>query len=440
MNRRRGKGTMFMAAERKKPTTHGAAGETPAPERRAAHLGEVGGYFLRLGFTAFGGPAAHIAMMRDEVVRRRKWISDQRFLDLLGVINLIPGPNSTELAIYLGYERAGWLGLVAGGALFIAPAMLIVMTLAWAYVKFGSMPQVAWLLYGVKPVVIAIILQALWGLARTALKGPIAAALGLAVVALYLVGVNVLALLFGGALAYGLIRLAARGWRPGGKPLLGLAAPAWPLAAFVARVRGLPASLAATPLGSESALTLAALAPAAPVSLGVLFLTFLKIGAVLYGSGYTLLAFLRADFVQRLGWLTDQQLLDAVSIGQFTPGPLFTTATFIGFVVAGWPGALIATLGIFLPSFVYIALFWPVATWLRRAAWSAPLLDGLNVAALALMAGVTIQLGRAALVDVVTVALAAVALLVLLRWKPNSAWLILGGALVGLAAHVVGLA
>ena len=429
-----------MATERDIPASDNPAEGAPAPEERAARLREVAAYFLRLGFTAFGGPAAHVAMMRDEVVRKRKWVSEQRFLDLLGVINLIPGPNSTELAIYLGYERAGWLGLIAGGVLFVAPAMLIVMALAWAYVTFGAMPQIAWLLYGIKPVVIAIILQALWGLTRTALKGPMAVALGLAVAALYLYGFNTLALLFGGALLYGLARLATRGWRPGGRPLLSVAAPAWPLAALAARVRSLPASFAATPLAPESALAVATLAPAAPVSLGVLFLTFLKIGAVLYGSGYALLAFLRADFVQRLGWITDQQLLDAVSVGQFTPGPLFTTATFIGFMVAGWPGALIATLGIFLPSFVYIGLFWPLASWLRRAAWSAPLLDGLNVAALALMAGVTIQLGQAALVDVVTVALAAVSLLILLRWKPNSIWLILGGALVGLAAHLAGLA
>jgi chromate transporter len=421
---------------------------TPSTSR-AGRLGEVAAYFLRLGFTAFGGPAAHIAMMRDEVVRKRKWVSEQRFLDLLGVINLIPGPNSTELAIYLGYERAGWLGLVIGGGLFVLPAMLIVMALAWVYVSFGAAPQAGWLLYGVKPVVIAIILQALWGLARTALKGPVAIVLGLGVAALYLYGVNTLALLFGGALLYGLIRLLTRQWKLGGKALLSVA-PGAPLAALgrlVARVRDLPASLAArlnalnaTPLASESAQALAALAPATPYSPGLLFLTFLKIGAVLYGSGYTLLAFLQSDFVQHLGWLTDKQLLDAVSVGQFTPGPLFTTATFVGFIVGGWPGALVATLGIFLPSFVYIALFWPAASWLRARAWSAPLLDGLNIAALALMAGVTVQLGHAALVDIITVAIAVLALFILLRWKLNSAWLIAGGALVGLAAHLVGIA
>lgn len=399
-------------------------------------------YFLRLGFTAFGGPAAHIAMMRDEVVRRRRWISDQRFLDLLGVINLIPGPNSTELAIYLGYERAGWLGLVAAGLCFIGPAMLIVLALAWAYVTYGSAPQVGWLLYGIKPVVIAIILQALWGLGRTALKGPLGVALAVAVAALYLLNVNTLLLLFGGALIYGLAQLIRRWMRSGlAKPTLSVAAPATigvALRAGAARLAG--SRLAGSPLAFVATTVGATAVAATPISLPILFLTFLKIGALLYGSGYVLLAFLRADFVQRLGWLTDQRLLDAVAIGQFTPGPLFTTATFVGYIVAGWPGALTATLGIFLPSFVYIALFWPVASWLRRSIWSAPLLDGLNIAALALMAGVGAQLGRAALFDFVTVTLAILSLLILLRWRLNSAWLIVGGGLVGLVAHLAGLA
>ncbi len=412
--------------------------DAATPEsQHGGDLREVITYFLRLGFTAFGGPAAHIAMMRDEVVRRRKWVSDQRFLDLLGVINLIPGPNSTELAIYLGYERAGWLGLVAAGACFIGPAMLIVLALAWVYVRFGADPQVGWLLYGIKPVVIAIILQALWGLGRTALKGWFAALVALAVAALYLLNANTLALLFGGALVYGLTQLARQRLRRGGAATLIFALPGLPLAAWL---RAGVARLAGSPLAIGASFAGAAAVAATPVSLPILFLTFLKIGALLYGSGYVLLAFLRADFVRRLGWLSDQQLLDAVAIGQFTPGPLFTTATFVGFLVAGWPGALIATLGIFLPSFVYIALFWPVAAWLRRSAWSAPLLDGLNIAALALMAGVEIQLGQAALVDAVTIAVAALSLLILLRWKINSAWLILGGGVVGLVAHLVGLA
>lgn len=398
-------------------------------------LREVVIYFLRLGFTAFGGPAAHIAMMREEVVQRRKWISDQRFLDLLGVINLIPGPNSTELAIYLGYERAGWLGLVAAGVCFIGPAMAIVLALAWAYVHFGATPQIGWLLYGIKPVVLAIILQAFVGLGRTAMKGALAVTLLVAIIALYLVNVNTLLLLFGGALAYWLVTMARRRWRSGSTlagSLLILSLAGW--------MRAAGARLAASPLASSVALVANTPVAATPISLGVLFLTFLKIGGLLYGSGYVLLAFLRTDFVQRLGWLSDRQLLDAVAIGQFTPGPLFTTATFVGYLVAGWQGALIATLGIFLPSFVYIALFWPLAAWLRRATWSATLLDGLNIAALALMAGVGIKLAQAALPDFLTIALAVVAVAILLRWKVNSAWLILGGAAVGFLAHVLGVA
>ncbi len=407
-----------------------------APQRHhEGTLREVIAYFLRLGFTAFGGPAAHIAMMREEVVQRRKWISDQRFLDLLGVINLIPGPNSTELAIYLGYERAGWLGLVAAGACFIGPAMAIVLALAWAYVHYGATPQIGWLLYGIKPVVIAIIVQAFVGLARTAMKGALAIVLALAIVALYLFNVNTLLLLFGGALAYWLLTMARRRWTGGATLAAGL-----PIIALAGWLRGAGARLANSPLASAVTLAASTSVVAPPISLGTLFLTFLKIGGLLYGSGYVLLAFLRTDFVQRLGWLSDRQLLDAVAIGQFTPGPLFTTATFVGYLVAGWQGALIATLGIFLPSFVYIALFWPVASWLRRATWSATLLDGLNIAALALMAGVGVQLGQAALVDIVTVALAVVALVILLRWKINSAWLIIGGAAIGLLAHLFGVA
>jgi chromate transporter len=400
-----------------------------APQR--ARLGEVAALFLRLGFTAFGGPAAHIAMMRQEFVQRRKWLSDARFLDLLGEINLIPGPNSTQLALYLGYLRAGWPGLVVAGLGFIAPAMAIVLALAWAYVSFGSAPQVAWLLYGIKPVVIAIIVQAVVGLARTLLgtAKPLALALVLlgAFLVLYLLGVAPLVLLFGGAILYGLLHGLAHG--------------------LIRARRDLPPTSGGTTLRSLLALPsapawkvlpgwLAALAPlAVPVSLLTLFLTFLKIGAVLYGSGYVLLAFLRADFVQQLHWLRDQQVLDAVAIGQFTPGPVFTTATFIGYLVLGVPGALLATLAIFLPSFAYVPIVHRLAAWLRRSRWTAPILEGANVAALALMAGVTIQLGQAALVDLITVALAVAALLVLLRFKLNSAWLIAAGALVGLLAR-----
>ena len=385
-------------------------------------LGEVALLFLKLGFTAFGGPAAHIAMMRDEVVRRRRWLGDGRFLDLVGAVNLIPGPNSTQLALYLGYLRAGLPGLLLAGVCFIGPAMLIVLTLAWLYVASGSAPQAAWLLYGVKPVVIAIIAQALWGLSRTALRGVLPLFCAALVCALYLLGVNVLLLLFGGAVVFAIAR-----WVSGSRH----------------HERAAKASSQATPGVGAVARSGAKLLPSAgagavavvPFSQLTLFLTFLKIGAVLYGSGYVLLAFLRADFVHGLRWLSDRQLLDAISIGQFTPGPVFTTATFVGYLVGRWPGALIATLGIFLPSFAFVPLLHRVATGLRRRRWTALLLDGVNVAALALMAAVTLQLGRQALIDPLTWILALGSLAILLRYRPNSAWLIAAGALTGFLAH-----
>ncbi len=395
--------------------------EQASPSNR---LAEVAGLFLRLGFTAFGGPAAHIAMMRQEIVQRRKWISDERFLDLLGVVNLIPGPNSTELAIYLGYQRAGWLGLLTAGICFIGPAMLIVLALAWLYVRFGSLPQTGWLLYGIKPVVIAIIAQALWGLCRTALKSFWAIVLGLVALGLYLFGINELLLLVAGGLFLGIIRWWKR------RRQKGIVSSFFPFS--LAGIQTLWQKTVPT-------VSLAGLAGAAvPISLLTLFLTFLKIGAVLYGSGYVLLSFLHTDFVEHLGWLTDRQLLDAISIGQFTPGPVFTTATFIGYLLAGWPGALLATLGIFLPSFLLVALIHPLADRLRRSPWFAAILDGVNIVALALMAGVLLQLGQSALIDVWTVLIALIALLVLLRFKINSAWLIAAGAVVGLMRFWIG--
>jgi chromate transporter len=367
-------------------------------------VAEVALLALRLGFTAFGGPAAHIAMLRDEVVTRRRWVTDARFLDLLGATNLIPGPNSTEMVIHIGQVRAGWRGMVAAGACFIMPATLIVLACAWAYVAFGALPAFEWLLYGIKPVIIAIVAQALWGLAKTAVKGPSLAALGVAVLALYLLGLNELALLFGGGILVMLVRNLGRLSRGG-------------------------AAAALLPFGGALPF---ALAQAAPVSHGQLFLSFLKIGAVLYGSGYVLLAFLRNEFVVRLGWLNDQQLLDAIAIGQFTPGPVFTAATFVGYIVAGLPGAALATIGIFLPSFLFVAAVNPLVPMLRRSPWMGGFLDGVNVAALGLMAAVLWELGQDALVDWLTVALALVAGLLLFRLKLNSAWLVLGGGLIAL--------
>jgi chromate transporter len=367
-----------------------------------ADLKEVAALFLRLGATAFGGPAAHIAIMHDEVVKRRKWLSDQEFLDLVGATNLIPGPNSTEMAIHIGMLRAGWLGLVVAGVCFIAPAMLIVLGLAWAYARYGSTPQVEWLLYGIKPVVIAIILQALWSLGQKAVKGALTAVVALVVAALYLLGVNALLLLVAGGLAV-MLALNYRRLRLPGIQALWL------------------------PLGGLGIL----LQASTPFSLPLMFLTFLKIGAVLYGSGYVLLAFLRSDFVVRYGWLTDQQLIDAIAIGQVTPGPVFTTATFIGYLLGGVNGALLATLAIFLPSFIFVALSNPLIPRIRNSPWLSALLDGVNVSSLGLMAAVTLQLGQEALVDPLTIAIAMVSLLLLMRFKINSTWLIGSGALVG---------
>jgi chromate transporter len=362
-------------------------------------LREVATLFLKLGTIAFGGPAAHIAMMHDETVKRRKWLSDEQFLDLVGATNLIPGPNSTEMAIHISFLQAGWLGLIVGGLCFIVPAMLIVLLLAHLYVQYGTMPQAKSLLYGIKPVVISIIIQALWSLGRKAIKGPLTAAAAVVILALYFAGVNEIALLFAGGLAVMLIinihRLQKR--------ILG---------AFL------------VPLGGMWALSQASLS----ISLPIIFLIFLKIGSVLYGSGYVLLAFLRADFVVRYGWLTEQQLMDAIAVGQVTPGPLFTTATFIG----GTRGALLATLGIFLPSFIFVAISNPLIPKMRSSAWFGGLLDGVNVASLSLMAAVTWQLGRASLVDPVSVLIALASLVLLVWFKLNSTWLIIAGALIGL--------
>jgi chromate transporter len=370
---------------------------------------ELAALFLRLGATAFGGPAAHIAMMRDEVVRRRGWLSDERFLDLLGATNLIPGPNSTEMAIHIGWARRRWAGLLVAGVSFIVPAMLITGVLGWAYVRFGRRPQVGWLLWGVKPVVVAVVLQALWNLTPAAARSwPLRAVGALAVVAACL-GVNELVTLFGSAA----LVAALRARRPPGGAPLGQIVPVWsPTATSVA-------------LGA--------------VSLSGLFGVFLKIGSVLFGSGYVLVAFLRADLVQRLRWLTEGQLIDAVAAGQVTPGPVFTTATFIGYLLAGPRGALVATAGIFLPAFVFVAASGPLVPKLRASPVAGAFLDGLNVASLALMAVVTAQLARTAIVDVPSAVLGVTGAVLLMRFKLNATWLMLGGAAIGIGLHLVGL-
>lgn len=368
-------------------------------------LTTLGALFLKLGVIGFGGPAAHIALMRQEVVARRRWLTEEAFLDLVGATNLIPGPNSTEMAMHVGRERAGLKGLIVAGVAFITPAAFMVLALAWAYVEHGATPAAESLLYGVQPVVIAIILHAVWQLGRSAVRGPHLAIAGVIVLALYLIGVNELLLLAGTGLVVSVI---ANGRRlTGGTSLLLI--PVVPLAL----IRG----------GDEN--------------LFRLFLLFLKFGAVVFGSGYVLLAFIRADLVVGLGWLTGEQLADAVSIGQFTPGPVFTAATFIGYIVAGVPGALLATLGIFLPSFFFVAALNPLIPRLRGSPWAGAALDGVNVAALGLMAGVSIQLGRVAVVDPLTAVLFLGTAVVLFRWKPNPAWPILAGAAVGAARWLI---
>jgi chromate transporter len=367
---------------------------TPASERGS--LGEVALAFLKLGVIGFGGPAAHVALMRREFVEERHWLDEDRFLELFGAANLIPGPASTELGMMLGYLRAGWRGLLVAGACFIAPAMTIVLILASVYVRYGTVPATGWVLAGVAPVMIAIIVDALWQLGRRALKTLPLAAVGIAVLVLYLLGVYPIVLLFGGALVVMLGRQAGK--------LRGHAA-------FL-----LPIGAATEPLRS-------------------IFLEFLKLGAIVYGSGYVLLAFLRADLVQQLHWLSEGRLVDAVAIGQVTPGPVFTTATFIGYLLAGVPGGITATIGIFLPSFVFAGVVYSLLPRLRRSAWAAAFLDGVTVCGLGLMAGVSLQLGRIAITGVLTAALAVVAFVILRRYQPNSAWLVLGGALIGLAAR-----
>jgi chromate transporter len=378
-------------------------------ESSPTSLRELAVLFTKLGFTAFGGPAAHVAMLHDEVVTRRGWMTEQHFLDLVGATNLIPGPNSTEMMMHTGKEQGGWKGLIIAGVCFILPAATMVTILAWAYVTYGRTPQGESLLYTVKPVVVVIVLSALIKLGRKAVKNWLLAAIGIVVFALYLWGINELVLLFGTAVFMLLLTFVKRQY----------AAPL-----FAPPLFNLPAPLQI-------------LAENTSVNLWQLFLVFFKTGAVLYGSGYVLLAFLRNDLVQRLGWMTDQQLIDAVAIGQLTPGPVLTTATFIGYFLAGIPGAVLATLGIFLPSFIFVALLNPLVPRMRDSEWTAALLDGVNVAALGLMAGVTLILGRAALVDIPTVILALLTSILLFRFQVSTIWLVLGAAIIGLILSFV---
>ena len=355
-------------------------------------------------------------MMEDETVRRRHWLSRENFLDLLGAANLIPGPTSTETAIYIGYQEGGWLGLLVAGVCFILPAAVIVTALAWAYVRVGSLPQVADLFYGIKPVVIAIILQALWGLGRGAAKTRLLAIAGLVAFGASIMGVSPLLVIFGVGSIVGVIRWLDQKRRHKQPSIqsfcLLLAAPAL---AFGVQIGG---EYIEPPSSSFGLLSL--------------FLIFLKVGAIVFGSGYILLAFLQADLVTRLHWITNSQLLDAIAVGQVTPGPVFTTATFIGYLLGGPAGALIATVGIFLPGFILVAISGPLIPRIRKSPIASAFLDGVIIASLALMVYVTYQLGVAALVDLVTLGLTLVSLVALIRFRVNSAWLVVLGAAVGL--------
>jgi chromate transporter len=378
--------------------------EAPAADvsQKPVSLAEIVLVFLKLGTTAFGGPAAHVAMMEDEFVRRRKWLSHQEFLDRLGASNLIPGPSSTEMAIHIGFSKRGWRGLIVAGCCFIVPAAVLVALIAAAYVRYGSLPQVGRILYAIKPVVIAVVAQAFWSLARSAVKSAWLAAIGAICVVAYLFHVQELLL------------LAVAGIAAAGPVLV--------------RSRTRAAMFLLAPMAA-----VASRPDVVPFGFSRLFLTFLKIGSVLFGSGYVLLAFLRSDFVDRLHWLTEKQLLDAVAVGQVTPGPVFTTATFIGYIVGGTRGAAVATVAVFLPAFILVAASGPLIPRIRRSAIAGAFLDGVIVGSLALMGVVAGQLGRAAIVDFTTVAIALVSAILLFRFRVNSAWLVIGAAVVGWA-------
>ena len=386
----------------------------------SASLKDIAIYFLKLGFIAFGGPAAHIAMMEEEAVRRRGWLSREKFLDLLGAANLIPGPSSTELAIYIGYVQAGWVGLILAGVCFILPASIIVTALAWVYVRYGSMPQIVSILYGVKPVVIAIILQALWNLGRSAVKTKYLLIVGAGGLLLSVLGINPILTIFGLGSVAGLGRWFSSIRKNGASRLSLCLLFMVPLLAYIAESGAAIIEPSSTAFG-----------------LWPLFLVFLKMGSVIFGSGYVLLAFLRAELVLHLHWITDSQLLDAIIVGQVTPGPVFTTATFIGFLLAGPIGGLVATVGIFLPAFIAVAISGPLIPRIRSSPIAGSFLDGVIVASLALMVFVTYELAVSALIDVATIAIVIASSVLLIRFHVNSMWVIVLGAVIGVVKFLI---
>ena len=371
-----------------------------------SRLGEIAKAFLRLGFVAFGGAAAHIAMMEQEFVQRRKWLTREEFVDRVGAVSLLPGPSSTELAIYLGQLRGGVAGLLIAGCSFILPSAVLVGFLAWVYQRYGSAPQIGALLFGVKPVVVALIAQAVWSLGRVALKSVELGVLGAVVLGLAAWHVSAIALLIGAGVAWIVTE------RFGGKQGSAVGAG------------GILAQTGASTAGVSI-----------PAVAGV-FLYFLKVGAVLFGSGYVLLALLRADLVERLHWLTENQLIDAIAISQGTPGPFFTVATFVGYVISGWRGAVLATFGMFLPAFVFVAVTAKYLPKLRKSPTAGAFLDGVNAAAVALMAFVGWQFARETLFSVPAIVIAVIAVVLLMRYQVNSAWLVLGGAVTGIVLRL----
>jgi chromate transporter len=388
-----------------------------------SRLSEIAQLFLKLGVIGFGGPVAHIAMIEDEVVKRREWLTKEHFLDLLGATNLIPGPNSTEMAIHVGYIYGGWLGLIVAGVCFIFPAVLITGVFAWIYVNYGTLPQIAPLLYGIKPAVLAVIINALWGLGKKAVKTRqlliISVIVGLVN---YIWKVNeVLVLLVGGFLGMLWLHFSKNGNQGNQTNLL---------------IAGLTTGATLQAVAANTTVSVSS------VPLWELGWFFLKVGSVLFGGGYLLVAFLQGGLVDEYGWLTQQQLLDAIAIGQFTPGPVLSTATFIGYILAGIPGSIVATIGIFLPSFLFVAALNPIIPRLRASSWTKQFLDAVNVCAVALMVVTTIQLGIATLnlpkIDLLGLAITVTSAILIIRYRINAAWLVLGGAVVGWIAVFFG--
>lgn len=380
--------------------------------RRENRLGEIAAAFLRLGFIAFGGAVAHIAIMEEEFVRRRKWLTREEFVDRVGAVNLLPGPSSTEMTIYLGYVRGGFAGLVVAGASFILPSALMMVTFAWIYLRYGSLPQIAGVLWGVKPVVVVLIAQAVWSLGKTVLNSRELMVIAAIVLGLAAKKVSTLPLLIGTGVAW---IVADR---------------------FGQKAGGSQAAIGAVS-GAGTAVTVVT---AAAATIGGVFFYFLKIGALLFGSGYVLLAVLREDLVTRLHWVSESQLMDAVALSQATPGPFFTVATFLGYVLSGWKGAWLATVGMFVPAFVYVAATANFLPRLRKSPTASAFLDGVNAAAVALMAFVGFQFARQSVMSPLAAAIAVASAVLAFRYKVNSAWLILGGAVVGLVSMIGGWA